>query len=531
MAAVNKKCRMKALAKWLLRALALQIAAGEKRDKPQRKLRSLHCRTISFGKLLGYLSLCMGCLLYPLEGGANERNLDWKNIALSDITYFHRDVLDNHPGAVNSDDPSFLPTEKSAYELARKRALAVNSAGGYFWLMKGYTASFNNGHIAVHWVKEPDIPVFWPGFITTFDDNNEQTVVYRSAASAVPLGATLLACDGVEASQLAQRNVGQFSGAWQLLAQRKLYGYRLFFDQSNPFIARPQRCSFQIDGDRRQVALKWRRISDAERQKINDQLISPALPSPELKQVSEDTWWLRLPSFVSSEALNDTLKRLETHRQQVLQARRLVIDLRGNSGGSSDYGVEVVRILWGDAAADATPSPEAVDFRASSANLEWWKLLSRRLEQQSIPASTRAWVNSVAANLAPAIEQGQPFYTIKEPPSQGAVEPAKRKRIKPRVYFFTDQYCISACLDAADFFHSVGAIQIGQETNGDTSYMDTRQFTLPSGLAEAMTPPELLRNRPRGDLETWKPEIPLPSNVKGESAIVDWVLSLPKATR
>src|SRR3546814_17654673 len=52
---------------------------------------------------------------------------------------------------------------------------------------------------------------------------------------------------------------------------------------------------------------------------------------------------------------------------------------------------------------------------------------------------------------------------------------------KGPVYFVTNGSCASACLDAADLWKELGAIQIGQETSADTLYMDVRQDVLPSG--------------------------------------------------
>src|SRR3546814_4369683 len=81
---------------------------------------------------------------------------------------------------------------------------------------------------------------------------------------------------------------------------------------------------------------------------------------------------------------------------------------------------------------------------------------------------------------------------------------------KGPVYFVTNGSCASACLDAADLWKELGAIQIGQETSADTLYMDVRQDVLPSGLAGVLIPMKFYRGSSRGFSEPLRLVLPYP---------------------
>src|SRR3546814_18273435 len=75
------------------------------------------------------------------------------------------------------------------------------------------------------------------------------------------MGAVLEGCDGKPADRLAAENVGAFEGRWFLASRRFRLGGQLFVDRGNPFVARPARCRFLVNGTPREVALAWRPIA------------------------------------------------------------------------------------------------------------------------------------------------------------------------------------------------------------------------------------------------------------------------------
>lgn len=51
---------------------------------------------------------------------------------------------------------------------------------------------------------------------------------------AIPVGATLIACDGRDADALAAERVGRFFGGWSLRSYRERMGGVLFMPSDNP---------------------------------------------------------------------------------------------------------------------------------------------------------------------------------------------------------------------------------------------------------------------------------------------------------
>lgn len=81
-----------------------------------------------------------------------------------------------------------------------------------------------------------------------------------------------------------------------------------------------------------------------------------------------------------------------------------------------------------------------------------------------------------------------------------------RNEVTAKVILLTDGHCASACLDFADLLLAMpGVIHIGSVTSGDTSYMEVRDITLPSGVAGLSLATKVYRNRPRGYNEFYTP--------------------------
>jgi hypothetical protein len=58
---------------------------------------------------------------------------------------------------------------------------------------------------------------------------------------------------------------------------------------------------------------------------------------------------------------------------------------------------------------------------------------------------------------------------------------------KGKLFLFTDGACFSFCLAVVDNWRVLGAIQIGQPTDANTSYTDVRDILMPSGLSTFST--------------------------------------------
>ena len=459
---------------------------------------------------------------------------DWAAALRTDAQAMHDDIAANHPGPVNALDPDFSKRNDAGLALALTRADKVKGFAGYYYALKAYAAAFDDGHLNIRAGDDaPALPARWPGFLTGFD-GEKQVVKTRADDAPVPMGAVLEGCDGKPADRLAAENVGAFEGRWFLASRRFRLGGQLFVDRGNPFVARPARCRFLVNGTPREVALAWRPIAPealAARLHDTDQMAREPIGA---RTLADGTRWFTLSGFdgdpdsADAKALGPLIDAMRADRAALAAAPRIVLDLRGNNGGSSDWSAQIAAILWGQQRIEALPGATGVDWRASAGNVK--TLSDFRDHVRDAPGTSDAmkrWIDATVNGVTAAHDRGEPLWRFTDP------EPAKTPGKPPAppagpVYFITDSGCASACLDAADLWKGLGAIQVGQETSADTLYMDVRQDKLPSGLARIAVPMKVYRGRERGSNEPLHPVHPYPGDLRDTGALAEWIATLPE---
>jgi Peptidase family S41 len=461
----------------------------------------------------------------------------WSAILRMDAQAMHDDIAANHPGPVDSQNPGFAQVNEKGLTLALKRATTTHDYADYWYAMSAYAASFDDGHLRfsiAKGAKPPVVPLHWPGFLTGFAHDGAQRVISREEHSPLPLGARLIACDGIPADHLASEDVGAFVGRWQLYATRIWGGQILFVDQQNPWIQRPEHCRFDVDGQPRSIALDWKPISDDELAKRRNQAWHRASDPIGMRVLTDGTVWIGLSDFdgdpngAASKALVPLIAELGDKRALLIKAPAIVLDVRGNNGGSSDWSVQIARVIWGKHRVDQiNASSDAVDWRASTANIATLQALADK-QRASKDAShdVLVWFESVIDGMKKARAEGKTFYHVS---SEDDAKPAPTPDVEqPRgkVFMVTDAGCASACLDAADLWLALGAIQVGEETSADTLYMDIRKDDLPSGIGHLALAMKVYRGRPRGNNVPLHPTFVFPGEVSDTAALEKWIATL-----
>jgi hypothetical protein len=473
-------------------------------------------------------------ILLPLLIAAVPVERDWSQALRQDAQALHDDAATNHPGPINTLDPDFAKRNDQGLTLALKRAGQVHDFAGYWYAMKAYVASFEDGHMGFGTTGDaPKFDTKWPGFLTGFDAAGAQRVMSRADDAPLPLGARLASCGGVPAEALAAENVGAFEGRWFIASRHIWRGGELFVDRGNPFIKRPTTCVFEVGGRLEQVSLTWREINPAalsDRLAITSQFVRPPIAA---RTLADGTRWFSLSSFNGDPAsdsgrnLPGLIAGMKADRAVLVAAPAIILDLRGNGGGSSDWSRQIAAILWGDQRfAGLGIDSDSVEWRASEANIA--SLTEARDTRKAILSpEAKAWFDRTIAGMQAAHAKGEKLWRDpedKEPPVPG--DPPAPPR--GPVYFITDAGCGSACLDAADLWKALGAIQIGQQTSADTLYMDVRQDVLPSGVARLSVPMKVYRGRKRGSNVPLDPVHVFPGNLRDTAALEAWVATLPE---
>lgn len=462
-----------------------------------------------------------------------EQAKDWASILRKDAQAFHDLVQQNHPGPSNSLDPSFSPRNDQGLAQAEKRARTVHDYAGYYWAMREYAAAFDDGHVAyVPAQSVPDIPSRWAGIMTGYDGRGRQVVRVSTDAAKVPLGAELLSCDGIKAEKFALRNLAPFRGRWFLSAERVYAAPMLLVDSGNPFVARPIRCRFLANGRSIETALEWRAITDKELAGYRKAVSASTNQEIGVIKLADGTLWYAFPTFygdadkATEAALSSLISDMNRDRATLAAASRIVLDLRGNGGGSGIWAHRVAAAIWGQDAVDALP-PESigVDWRVSPANIAILQGDRSRIPTTADTLDRRGRLERRIAGMTKALAAGQKLLREANDRQPGsAVAPPPRS--KP-IYVLTDAACASACLDAVDLWKRFGAVQVGQETNADTLYMELRDDALPSGLATAYMPMKVWRGRPRGSNVPAIPKYRYRGDMGDTAALQAWTATLP----
>lgn len=460
---------------------------------------------------------------------------DWSATLIQDATGLHDIMIDSHPGVHDPLNPEFRARLDQGLAAALERAKTTKDAGGWWWALRAYVASFQDGHVAIN-ITQPDFgfKTRWPGFLTIYR-GADQVVANRddSDADAPPLGAKLVDCDGVDGATLAEQRIGQFRGRWFLEAIRTRFGDWMFLSAENPWQTEMKACRFEVDGATKTYALDWRATPD-DLSDRRTKLMSSAETDFALKHFDDGGFWISTPSFngdPSSEShaeLTALIADMKAKQDALRMAPYVVLDLRGNGGGSSHWSQLMAQVLWGDAWMAAHPEPaiEAVEWRASDGNIAEISAFLDKLRATNSQSDLIAWAEDAVNGMKAAQAAGQVYWRSanNEKPADAAPPPPPPppapQLMAGRVYVLTDSSCGSACLDAVDLWKTVGAVQVGRETSADTVYMEIRQPTLPSGLAQIAVPMKVYRGRARGNNEPQRPQYVIEGDMSDDTALL-----------
>ena len=472
---------------------------------------------------------------------AGEVETSWAQRLRDDAQHLHAVMRDNHPGAVDPENPRFAPALDDALRTALVRAGDVRDAGGYWWALRELQASFDDGHVQLS-VKQPlGLPLRWAGVLTRYR-NGRHVVAVREEQDATlpPLGAALVSCDGTPAAALAAERLGRFSGRWHLLSQQVDNAPRLLMDEGNPWAPLPQACIFEHAGVDYPVAMRWRSMNRDELAMYWPRVQPASMNGIGLRTLPGGITWISLGSFSgnadaeSYPKLTALLTEVEA-RQDAIRRGPIVLDVRGNGGGSSHWSQRLAETIWGeDAAQRAAPRSDAVDWRVSAGNIAHIRAFRDQLRAADADDAERlAWANEVLSGMETAQRQGLALWrqtddedAASTPAPAPATNTPARHATAPRVYVLTDSACASACLDAMDLWKALGIVQVGGETSADTTYMEIRGEPLPSGLVWVGVPTKVYRGRKRGANEAYRPDIPYGGDLANTAALQAWIAGL-----
>lgn len=318
-----------------------------------------------------------------------------------------------------------------------------------------------------------------------------------------------------------------------MTSQHDQHSWRLFLDADNPYVTLPSRCRFSVAGTEREYILNWVPLSGPEFQRESQTASQAYRTATGVRPFGARGLWISAGSFdgntstLQGRQISELLASLRSQKALIASADRIVLDVRGNGGGSSRWGNDIAELIWGrKVAAAAKPQSSGVDWRPSAANIA---AIEDYVRGPGTGFFARMFMARIVSGLKSALAAGQPLWREKSPTSTRKVpgSPVSTGPGGKKVYILADGGCASACLDAMDVWTAAGAIPIGRETAADSPYMEIRRQQLPSGLSIISVPMKVYRGRPRGANVPFRPVHRFDGDMRDEAALQAWIAGLP----
>jgi hypothetical protein len=454
----------------------------------------------------------------------------WSQLARTDLDFVYKTLQENHPAAIDQENPAFKAWLERGYGEAKAGARAAQSLPDTKRMLARYLAGFADGHLVVGFNQQA-AQVKWPGIVMGRIGNRYQvTGLARDWNGDLPaIGAELVACDGRAPDALMNDDILPVLFNLPTLASVKNRNmFHLFLDD-DLVPHQYARCTFSRNGEKQEYALSWQRIRQSGYEQYWDAANPRASKRSTITRLAPATWWVHLPNFQPDAAAEAELKKLIATMPTLRAADLVVFDLRGNNGGNSQWGEDVLAGLYGKPFMDyrmaLQDSKSYTEWRVSEGNLkhvDW--IAAEQIRQFGADSEAAAEFTGLATRMRAALKAGQPFVR------QSAAKPAPARTAPPamsraRAILVTDASCASSCLNGADTVLSLPDVRhFGQTTGADTVFMDVRKVDLPSQLGVLVFGQKVDRAGLRANNQPWVPSLQYDGQIGETENVQAWVL-------
>lgn len=456
--------------------------------------------------MFGRIALALaGAAAYALPAPllAQDQARDWEATARSDLEAAFTAYRDNHPGWDDPENPGFRKQLEAARDAGLAKAANADSREDYALALSAFNATLSDGHakLVVNWPTGSAAPnPLWPGFVLAW--RGQQAVVHHAApGSGWTRGSVMLSCDGRPFPAFAGERIALMGGRpaeaghWWSRMPMVLTG-------AKGDIPARECTAMEPGGSVVTHVLDWA-PSPVDVAALR-RAAGEGDPMPiGLSDAGHGVRWIALPSFAPDAEGRAAYARLfadlTANRAAIGSARAVVIDLRGNQGGSSTWSQRVAQSLWGEDAVDARLDEYfrqvRIWWRASEGNRAYLEALKDEVADQ--PA-IREFVEKAEHGVAGALTAGETYWVEAEDEEKPDGPRSPAMDFTTPVYVVVPGHCASACLDALDVFTRFGnTTLIGAPSAADTTYMEVRRGNLPSGEGFFVMPLKVWRGRPR----------------------------------
>lgn len=463
----------------------------------------------------------------------------WQGLIEGDINSIYQTLKDNHPGYLDEENPYFKRWLEKGYQEALRAAKNANSLKDAMTIIKAYSAGFADGHFYLTFNYQPK-KVTWAGIqIERFGADYRVSNIDKTHTS-LPMPekmAKLVSCDGRSVDDIAAKDVLAYRfNAPELHFPKVWFAAEILVDDGIGQRSQFGSCQFMQNGQKQSFELDWQSVS--QRYYLNKISTNSESKGFAFEALGQQQYWVSLPKFYPDKEEQQVLRQVLAEVKTVsATAKQFVIDVRGNGGGNSQWGVEIAKAIYGDDfithQLNKTPSMSYPLWRVSKDNTaHLTAILPNILAQFGSDSSMYQAFSELTVRMETALKEGKTF--IRQSPKSAAevvVDEDPQMNVptdsQAKVLFLTDSSCGSACLDFADLMLTLPNVtHIGQETGADTVYMDIRYVNLPSGLGQYSLAQKVYRERTRKHNQSYKPEHHYNNDISDTAKLRAWIKKL-----
>ncbi|MFK4004456.1 hypothetical protein [Qipengyuania sp. NPDC077563] len=449
------------------------------------------------------------------EEYANWTANDWSEAAGTDVLAAYREFVENHPGIYDLANPGFLKQLGEARSAGLAAAKKAEDQSGYALALASFSSILSDGHAQAQAFSPPvpsDAPRYWPGFVALW--RGDRLIASTPDPTAMLNGSEITECDGTPireflTDRLLVRNFRpNEAGQWWVRPSQ------LFYSIGELSSSHPRKCTFSLaDGEKLTQALDWSAATEEQRDFYGESVFPAAEPTI-LSEPRDGIFVIGLGDFDPGDDVRTQYAALysavERRREELLRARAVVLDLRGNNGGSSEWSRRLASILWGKSALQSrSHQSEAIDWRTSPDTIAYLKEAEIEFRENG-ELEIADWLAATTESMSAAYNAGQPLWRETQdqaPVETGSEAPTPTDFTVP-VYVINWGLCASACLDANDVFIRFDNTKlIGAPTSADSTYMEVRTVPLPAGPGQLVIPNKVYIGRSRAWGEFYEPDI------------------------
>lgn len=477
--------------------------------------------TTSSIKPLRTLLAASFCSLYAAAASAAAPQHPWATMVQADADFVTNWLERQSITAVYPDKQAFTAQLAAARRVFDAESTRVSSYAGYRHALSRFVGSLQDLHLRVNFSLLP-ATYQWPGFQLVYRGGRYLAVSSQGSAHS---GQEVTHCDGRPLAEWANQVAAYEQIIPGLESTGNWAGPLVLRDSGSPFIPRPRSCT--IGG--RDVVLDWQPVAAsrfaADRRAatvFNDRVAAVA-------PFGADGAWVRMGFFApQTQAEGQAFKRLIAEAPALRDKSVIVLDVRGNGGGSYEWFMGFLRALYGEDYANLHARSRlgiAHVYRTTPEILAYFRSDRAAEIDALVPPVDGTPFDPDYAKYQRALESGEMvFVTPKNAravplPAGSLVNP-----VKARVLLLTDYNCASACIVFVDELKRFpGVEQIGVETGIDSRTGTGFGAPLPSGNGVIEVPVVTRDGRERGDNIPHRPDRVFAGNITDTAAVQAWI--------